>query len=169
MWRFLEVMRWILLWSFALSLAGSGPVHAAAAKGTIVKVLPHYMDTQGRIATAPSLYERDAYQARLRHRPTECSGIRFDVQWRSQSVDRSRLRFRIELRTSKLDVAKPLTIEAPARGRGFLGRWSSLALTGSEFKEAGEIIAWKVTLLEGENTLAVKQSFLWSTSPHDGP
>ena len=32
---------------------------------------------------SPSLYERDAYQARLRAHPEHRYGMRFDVQWRA--------------------------------------------------------------------------------------
>jgi hypothetical protein len=49
-----------------LPLLASPLVAAPAKPAKIVKVLPHYVDLEGRIALAPSLFERDAYQAVLR-------------------------------------------------------------------------------------------------------
>ncbi len=54
---------------------------AHAASGKVLKVLPHFLDLQGRHALSPSLFERDAYQAHLRKNPAEVSALRFDVEW----------------------------------------------------------------------------------------
>ena len=56
-------------------------VTTAQANPKISKVLPHWLDKQGRHTLSPSLFERDAYQAQLRANPDQRSGIRFDVKW----------------------------------------------------------------------------------------
>ena len=54
-------------------------VASQAAEGKIIKVLPHLLDKKGRHTLSPSLYERDAYQAKLRTHPEDISALRFDV------------------------------------------------------------------------------------------
>src|SRR5437868_15260401 len=67
-----------------------------SASGKVMKVLPHFLDLEGRNALNPSLYERDAYQAQLRRNPKERSGLRFDIQWKSREV--TPLKLRVEMR-----------------------------------------------------------------------
>ena len=50
----------------ALLLLGVISTTDAARPGKISKVLPHWLDLQGRHTLSPSLLERDAYQAKLR-------------------------------------------------------------------------------------------------------
>src|SRR5438876_12384074 len=57
---------------------------ATSATGRVIKVLPEFLDLQGRSSLAPSLYERDAYQAVLREHPERRAGIRFYVQWKTK-------------------------------------------------------------------------------------
>lgn len=132
-----------------------------AATGRIVKVLPHLLDAKGRHATSPSLYDRDAYQARLRANRGEQSGIRYDVQWKAKATTRV-VKLRLELRGPAKDgEIGSKTIETEVKP-GWVGRrWSGVALTGDEFKKFGEITAWRVTLWDGEQLLGEQKSFLW--------
>src|SRR5262245_61570881 len=84
-----------------LMLLVSALPSAQAALGRINKVLPHYLDQEGRHTLAPSLFERDAYQARLRQNPSLRSAIRFDVNWKAVGAPHSNLKLRLELRSSK--------------------------------------------------------------------
>lgn len=151
------MVRWMvnLSWLVALSFVS----HAGTLK--IVKVLPHYLDREGRVATSPSLYDRDAYQAKLRLDPTLALGIRFDVQYRARGIERDRLRVRAELRTSRLKEGQPHVVEAPVGHRRRTGSWASATFAGDDFRQAGEIIAWRVTLWDGATLLAEQRSFLW--------
>ena len=56
-------------------LACSGLAVQAVA-GKVIKVLPEYLDREGRHALSPSLFDRDAYQAQLRWHAEERSGVR---------------------------------------------------------------------------------------------
>src|SRR5690349_20263207 len=71
---------------------------ASAATGRITKVLPHLLDLEGRHALSPSLYDRDAYQARLRQHREQVSGIRFDVQWKAKGPVSAQLSVIVEMR-----------------------------------------------------------------------
>lgn len=146
----------ILVASFCLGLC----VHSEP-QAKILKVLEHRLDQQGRIALAPSLYERDAYQAFLRHNPSKCSGVRFDIHWRARRLMSPNLSLKLEAITTKRSKASPLVLQSPAIPRRYWSRWSALRLDGKTFEEAGEVIAWRATLWDGDKLLAEQKSFLW--------
>jgi len=151
-------MRWFKLLPVVLFLSASA-LGAEAATGRIIKVLPHLLDRDGRHTLSPSLYERDAYQAFLRKNPDQCSGLRFDVQWKAKRVAGTRLLLRVEIRGSK--EAKPVLLEQPARPNHWYRRWSSLRADGDSYQKVGEVIAWRATLWEGDRLVAEQKSFLW--------
>lgn len=138
---------------------------AEAGTVTILKTLPHHLDEKGLHTLTPSLYERDAYQAQLRRHPEQCSGLRFDIQWRARGVDANNLKFRIEIRGSKTPLAKPFVIEQAAKRNGWFSSWSGVTIAGDDFKNLGQIIAWRVSLWEGNQQLTEQKSFLWQTAP----
>ena len=149
-------MRRLNLFLLFLLLAG---VMAHAAPARIIKVLPHYLDKEGRHSLAPSLFERDAYQAYLRKNPAERAGLRFDVQWKAGG--KKGLKLRVELRgSSEKNPTTALLEEGVSPGKVF-SKWSVLALRGGDYQRFGELIAWRVTLREGDAQVAEYQSFLW--------
>ena len=151
-------MRWLKTFSLLLFFLG---LNAEAAAGKILKVLPHYLDQQGRHTLSPSLYERDAYQAHLRKTPSERSALRFDIQWKAKFADANKLKLRVELRTSQGRANQAHVREQPARSNRWLSHWSSVTWGGEDFKQAGEIIAWRATLWEADQLLSEQKSFLW--------
>ncbi len=134
---------------------------ASAANGKVVKVLPHFLDLKGRHSLSPSLYDRDAYQAKLRQNPALCSGMRFDILWRGRSAMNEKATLRVELRgTAKGDLPSKTSLETQVRITG-TGHWARLQLVGDEFKKFGEVTAWRVTLWSGDQLLGEQKSFLW--------
>src|SRR5437660_7686907 len=142
-----------------LMLAVGFAFDAEAGTARLVKVLPHLLDRAGRHTLSPGLYERDAYQVFLRKNPDQCSGLRFDVQWKAKRVDWARLKLRVEIRGSK--EATPFVLEHPVERNHWYNRWSSLTLGSESYRTAGEVIAWRATLWEGDKLLAEQKSFLW--------
>lgn len=137
---------------------------ASAASARIVKVLPHFLDQEGRHTLSPSLYDRDAYQARLREHPELRSGMRFDVQWRARTGRPATLRLRLELRGSArgdLPTQTALETTVPVGRSGVGSGWAQLQLTGEEYRKFGDLTAWRATLWDGEGLLAEQKSFLW--------
>jgi hypothetical protein len=132
-----------------------------AAKGKVVKVLPQYIDLEGRSALSPSLYDRDAYQAILRRSPDKRAGLKFVVQWKAKHYNPEKLKVRVELRGVLKDKLQNRVIESPVTKKGWFNTWSTLQITGTEYKQFGELIAWKVTLWDGDTQLSSQQSFLW--------
>jgi len=151
-------MRWIRMLMLLTLLAGSA-CNGETPTAKIIKVLPHLLDQEGRHSLSPSLYERDAYQHFLRKNPDQCSGLRFDVQWKAKAADWPRLKLRIEVRGSK--TTEPYVREEAARRNHWYHRWSSLVLDGESYHRLGELIAWRTTLWEGDKLLAQQRSFLW--------
>jgi hypothetical protein len=134
---------------------------ADAVTGKVVKVLPLFLDTQGRVAQSPSLFDRDAYQIYLRAHTNEISGIRYDVQWQASQSAGEKLKLRVELRgvgSASLPESKTLEAEvAPGKSSG----WTELKFTGDDFKKSGTVVAWRATLWNGSQQLGEQKSFLW--------
>lgn len=150
-----------LLFSLLLSASASETNSQPVSAGKVIKVLPHFLDAQGRHTKSPSLYDRDAYQAWLRQHPQECSGIRYDVQWKAQTTT-AKLKLRLELRgIAQGNLPRQKTIESEVNPGGGSSQWSGVALTGDDYKAFGEITAWRVTLWDGEKLLGEQKSFLW--------
>ncbi len=138
-----------------------GAAVAGADAVAIRKVLPHYLDLQGRHALHPSLYERDAYQAQLRQNPALCGGIRFDIEWKGRPDSSAPLYWRIELRTDNAQAQNPRVFEKPALARTRFSRWSQVTIDGDDYRRLGKIMAWRVTLVSGDRVWAEQKSFLW--------
>ena len=148
-------MRRILI---ALLLCCSLAVFAAdAVAGKVVKVLPFLLDTQGRIAKSPSLFDRDAYQAYLHAHADEVSGIRYDVLCNAGE----KLKLRVELRgAGERSTPKVETLEAEV-APGSFNNWTEIKLTGEDYKNFGTVSAWRVTLWNGDQQVGEQKSFLW--------
>ncbi|MCX8156793.1 MAG: hypothetical protein N3J91_10165 [Verrucomicrobiae bacterium] len=147
-------VRWLVV---VLWLAAAA--HGFAASGKLLKILPHYLDQKGRHSLSPSLYDRDAYQAYLRDKPEERAGLRFDIQYRLAKATQPRVR--VELRAMKAGQPQARVLEAEVKKTTFLGRWVSLSISGEDYKNLGEISAWRVTLWDGPQLLGERKSFLW--------
>ena len=144
-------MRLILLTFIFLATFISA--HAAE----VVKVLPFFLDTDGRIAKSPSLFDRDAYQAYLRAHTNDVSGLRYDVQCRTEEKAKLRLELRGIGEGSKPKI-KILEAEVAA---GSFNNWTEITLTGDDYKNFGAVTAWRVTLWSGDKQLSEQKSFLW--------
>lgn len=135
-------------------------VAAEAAPARILKVLPHLLDEKGRHTLAPSLFERDAYQARLRDNSELVSALRFDVQWKRGDAKGKTLRMRIEARGNKAG-SKMLTVEREVRFKGVFTAWSELKVSKEQYLALGGVNAWRATLWDGDQQLHEVKSFLW--------
>ncbi|HEX7652967.1 MAG TPA: hypothetical protein VF607_05640 [Verrucomicrobiae bacterium] len=130
---------------------------AGAAEDKIVKVLPFFVDQQGRIAQSPSLFDRDAYQAELREHPAAVSALRYDILCRASSP----LKLRLELRgsgTNSVPQIQTLEADIPA---GSLGNWTQINVAGADYQTIGKVLAWHATLWNGTNQVSEQKSFLW--------
>jgi hypothetical protein len=135
-------------------------VSAQGASARIIKMLPHYLDEQGRHTIEPSLFERDAYQQLLKLHPERVSGMRFDVQWNGKGIAGQTLKVRLEVQGNNTPPRSVEIFEQAVKARRF-SQWSSLRVSGEDFKRTGKIVAWRVSLWQGETQLAEQKSFLW--------
>src|SRR5689334_11344844 len=123
-----------LLPAFLLAAVPSVP----AATGRVIKVLPQFLDLQGRRSLSPSLYDRDAYQAQLRKHPEQRSAICFSVQWKAHGAEYVPLKLRVELRgVAQGNLPRQTLLETDVMP-GLLSRWTRLTLTGDDYKLFGE-------------------------------
>ena len=132
---------------------------AGAAEARIIKVLPHFLDKAGRHTIHPSLFERDGYQAHLKTHPELCSGMRFDVQWKGHKLEHGQIK--LEVRGTKTPPRQIETFSNDLKGGGMFSRWSGLRVAGEDFKRIGSIVAWRISLWDGDQQLAEQKSFLW--------
>lgn len=140
-----------------IAQAAGGAVHS----GRILKVLPHLVDAQGRIALAPSLFQRDAYQAQLRQHPELVSSQQYDVNCQVAGRPSDTLKVRLLLRTALRAETDPIILEAPVK-RGWFGRsWQSLKLDPATYRTAGNVVAWRAELLAGNAVIGAQNSFFW--------
>ena len=145
----------LLLGTLAAAFAGD------AVKGHVVKVLPFFLDLKGRKALSPSLYDRDAYQAYLLRHADQRSALRFDVLWKASDSDNASLKLRVELRgVGEGGMPCQATLEQTVTPH-FFRHWNSLTLEGKDYKNFGELVAWRVTLWSGDRMLGEQKSFLW--------
>ena len=151
-----------LLW-FGIALASpAGETASPPVKGRVIKVLPHFLDLKGRHTILPSLYDRDAHQARLRAHPEERSGLRFDVEWTARPQDGSALKLRIEARgVAKGQLPASIVHETSVTRKGWFSQWTGARLTKEEYEKLGDLTAWRVTLWDGDTILSEQKSFLW--------
>jgi hypothetical protein len=137
-------------------------VSAEAATGRVVKMLPFFLDLQGRHMLGANLYERDSYQLHLREHPEERSGMRFDVQWKVHGTPAAPLKIKIELRGGIKDGPIQQTVlETEAKPGHWFSTWTSLKLLGDDYQNFGEVTAWRTTLWEGDKLIGEQKSFLW--------
>jgi hypothetical protein len=152
-------MRWMIALLVSL-LVCSANTHAA--EGKVYKVLPQFLDLKGRASLSPSLYDRDAYQDKLRRKPAERSGYCFQIQWKAKVPETEPLKLKVEIRgIAEGDVPKEITLELPVRQRHWYSHWAKITLGGNDYKTFGEVTAWRVTLWDGDQLLSEQKSFLW--------
>ena len=153
-------MRALLILLLSLGVVGAARA-ADPVTGRIVKVLPFLLDQQGRNATSPSLFDRDAYQASLRVHGTNVSAVRFDVLWQAGKAPGEKLKLAIDLRgIATNNVPRLCTLETNVTP-GFFRKWTCLPLAGQDYKNFGQVIAWRVTLWNDTQLLGEQKSFLW--------
>ena len=139
-----------------------GTFSAGAVTGRVIKVLPLFLDLEGQPMRTPNLYDRDAYQARLRQHPERRSGIHFDVQWKTGGKAQAPLKIKLEIRGGQRGGApQRLTLEAEAKPGRWFSTWTTLPLMGEDYKKFGEVSAWRATLWEGNKLIGEQKSFLW--------
>ncbi len=148
------------IWLLAMWLGMVWP--SLPAKAEVLKVLPQYVDRQGRVALSPSLFDRDAYQAELRRNPQMRSTMRFQVLWKPASTTDANLRLRLELRGwSRGGSPQELVLEQTVPSQGARRRWTSFRLTSEQYEKLGDVTAWRVTLWAGTTLVGEQKSFLW--------
>jgi hypothetical protein len=135
-------------------------VIATAAEQRVIKVLPHLMDKEGRIAKSPSLFERDAYQQWLRENPDQQSGVRYDILWQSYISGEYTLKLELLGRVEN-GRANARTVELKLDVKDRLRHWNHIKFEGEEFHGFGQIVAWRVSIWQDGEILAKEQSFLW--------
>ena len=146
-----------------LILLGSLSVASAAdaISGSVVKVLPLFLDLKGHDAVSPSLFDRDAYQFHLRQHTNEISAVRFDVLWKAAKAPQETIKITVELRGIGTNSIPTLHTMETNVVPGTFRKWTAIPLAGDDYRRLGRVIAWRVTLWGGQQRLGAENSFLW--------
>jgi hypothetical protein len=152
------LMTLLLLGSLSAFASDAVPV---AQSGRVVKVLPFLLDLKGQDAVSPSLFDRDAYQVYLRLHTNQISGVRYDILWSASNTATNELKLRLELRGYDTNsLPRQMTLEQTVTPH-FFRHWTSLPLTGDDYKNFGDATAWRATLWFGDQMIGEQKSFLW--------
>jgi hypothetical protein len=152
----MSLLKQILL---VLALASVALPVAGADTAKVIKVLPQFIDLEGRNALSPSLYDRDAYQAFLRKNPEKRSGMQFAVQWKAKTG--APLKLKVELRGDHAGRPTTAVVEESVQHKGWFSSWTNPKIAGDGYKQFGELTAWRATLWQGDTLLSEQKSFLW--------
>jgi hypothetical protein len=151
-WRFCTLL---------LSLGSLVLVHAEDVDGFSVKKVNHeYIDLQGNTTgEIGSFVLKARYQKEIESTP-KVSGMRFHVIWGAPSDNA----ITVKLETRGLDGdtgketrqswTKSYPVDAD-RGPAVFD------ITGESWKKQGKMMAWRATILQGEQVMAQRKSFLW--------
>ncbi len=162
-WKVMKTIYCRLCGILLLTLFCVLPANAGSVK--IFKVLPHYLDKEGRHALDPSLFERDRYQALLKAHPEKCSTVRFDVLWRNTLSDIDDLNIFIEVRGTKQgEKTITFTGKLPPK-KSVWSKWKKISIPEETFLKIEGINAWRVIIRDGETNLREYRSFLWDMEP----
>ena len=153
----------------AMILLSVGLSTGVSQSAKVLKVLPHFLDRQGRHTLNPSLFERDAYQFYLRQHREEIGKLRYDIQWNSTFTSDVQLVICLELIGSKEFREAPLRLEETISKKGIASRWTAISLTDEEFNAIGEVLAWRVTIWDGDRLMGERKSFLWVMDTYTPP
>ena len=134
---------------------------ADAVSGRVVKVLPFFLDQQGRNAKSPSLYDRDAYQAWLIQHTNQISAMRYDVWWKAMPAPDAKIKIALELRGIGTNSLPKLTTLETNVVPGKYRQWTSIPLAGGDYENTGRVVAWRVRLWNDSQLLGEQKSFLW--------
>jgi hypothetical protein len=135
---------------------------AQAGEGKLIKVLPQFLDAKGRASLSPSLYDRDAYQSLLLQHPEKRSGIQFQIHWKTKGAIWEPLTLRLELRgRAQGNLPKERVVDQRVDPTGVFGHWTNIVLGANDYRDFGEVTAWRATLWEGQKQIGEQKSFLW--------
>jgi hypothetical protein len=152
--------RWFIC--LLLAVLCAAPFSGRAATGKVIKVLPFFVDREGRHTLTPDLFERDGYQDYLRLHPGQISNMLFDVQWKIKGEPAAPVKIRIELRgLPRAGASTQTVLEQIVQPHGRFSHWTDLPLSATQFKELNAVTAWRATLWEGDVMLSEQDSFLW--------
>ena len=146
-------------WVIAVFLASAFSLGAAEVR--VVKVLPLLQDTKGRTAVAPSLFERDAYQADLRRGKETAAGMIFQTQVKIKNAPAAPLKIKLEARPATINDGTSFVTEQKLEKQTAFSGWISIAIGQVDWKKLKGVSAWRITIWEGDKMVAEQKSFLW--------
>lgn len=153
----------LLLGLTSLLLAGCTTENPVSRGGfAVTKVNRTLLDKNGyETDIVGDLKGEAVYQYKLRHQPQNQYGARFHIKWKGP---KGASRIRLVLDVQGLTPSNESTRATIARDLPDLdgwAEWTTLDITGTQFKQLGEIMAWRVTILAQDRVMAELPSANW--------
>jgi hypothetical protein len=156
-------MRKVFLW---VIIVGLGVVNnrAAPAQAPSAAVSKVFHEQRPLKFEPPLMDEvvslsRAEWAARMREDPYQKRGDYFKIAWTSQIRGASHLKIVFEYRQKLLAEPQVIMVEAP--GEAYGSHLTPIMIDGEAFTRGGPVTAWRVSIMDGGQVLATKQSFLW--------
>lgn len=144
------------------ALVASLTIGCRVSKDSVaLKVLPHLVDHEGRIALEPGLLERDSYQAELRAAPERVDRLRFDIKWTRGGETGRPDKIRIEAVGTQGAETTFLELESPLESPKGRAGWIAIESTSEQYAAFGKTLAWRALAYDEERLVGEARSFLW--------
>ena len=136
----------------------------------VLKVNRNLLDNLGYETFAVGDLKKEAdYQYMLRHSPLKQKGVRFHIKWKAPRRSGA---IRLVLDVQGLNAANLTTRDTVTQNYPDMdgwAEWSTIDITGKQFKQIGEIMAWRVTICSGDRVMAELPSANWYSDIHSEP
>lgn len=159
-----SMVRAVLSVALLLCILPNAPAQVVQQAGyKVAKVNVEYLDAEGNTTSAiGDLVAKARYQREL-ERNGKYSGIRFVIIWKAPSTPTPNLVIKLEAKgvdgkTGRENSA--IRLRAYPQKSHFSG-WAILDIEGESLKRLGRLKSWKVTILQNDQPMAERKSFLW--------
>lgn len=147
----------------AIVFAGCATENKVSRGGcSVLKVNRTLLDEKGyETDVVGDLKGEAAYQYVLRHEPRRQTGARFHIKWKAP---RKTDQLRLVLDLQGLNASNESTRDSISRSfpdRDDWAEWTTIDVTGAQFKKLGTIMAWRVTIHSGDRIMAELPSANW--------
>jgi len=133
----------------------------------VMKVNHEFIDEKGDTHTVIADLVAKAKHQRQLESSGLAAGIRFIVHWRAPSSKIPNFVVKVEARGFDANTQREVVetaVKTYPQTPSFSG-WAFLDIKDEAFKRLGKLMAWKVTLLQNDQPVAVRKSFMWDHLP----
>ena len=160
-------MRSFLIFTFIFCLPWAAYTEEVDIKGyEILKVNHELLDQDGNTHQEIGNFVAKARYQRFLEESKKATGIRFQIHWRAPSSDIPNFAVKVDAYGFDADTDRETLVTLTKTYPQILNsaEWTTLDIKGDSFKRLSKLMAWKVTLLQNGQPVAIQKSFTWDDS-----